>query len=49
MEKLTRDEVLDAIGDPAKVAKELAEFSERMKREDYDPMADKVLIMTPVN
>lgn len=40
MEKLTEAEILAAIGDPKTVAKELAEFSERMKREGYDPCAD---------
>lgn len=37
------------IGDPKTIAKELAEFSERMKREDYDPLSDKVLIQTTLN
>ena len=36
---------LELIGDPKRVAQELKEFSERMRREIYDPMPDKTLIL----
>ena len=36
---------LELIGDPKKVAQELQEFRDRMKREKYDPHPDKLLIL----
>ena len=37
--------ILELIGDPKRVAQELQEFSERMRREKYDPHPDKTLIL----
>ena len=47
--KLTPEEIREIIGDPRKVAREMAMFRKEAKR--YDPIPDKILILgvrTPV-
>ncbi len=43
--KLTPEEIRVIIGDPRKVAQEIKEFSQRMRRENYDPHPDKIVIL----
>lgn len=43
--KLTPEEIRGIIGYPKEVAQELKKFSERMRREKYDPHPGKPLIL----